>query len=85
MTIGGARAFIIIPLCSNELRILNPYRGCSIGAIPARFDSARMFLGYPVRFPELEVEERHRKSSARTVLLARFCLLSRIFAVFSRK
>ena len=53
--------------------------------IPAPFDSVQMFLSYPVHSPELEVEERHRKSSARTVLLARFCLFSRIFAVFSRK
>ena len=26
--------FFIIPLCSNELRILNPYRECSIHADP---------------------------------------------------
>ena len=26
--------FIIIPLCSNVLRLLNPYRGCSIHADP---------------------------------------------------
>ena len=25
---------LIIPLCLNELRILNPYRGCSIHADP---------------------------------------------------
>ena len=50
--------------------------------IPAPFDTGGMFLGYPVHSPELEVEERHRKSSTRTVLLARFCLF---FAVFSRK
>ena len=34
----------IIPLCSNELRILNPYRGCSIRAIPAPFDVTRCAL-----------------------------------------
>ena len=31
---------IIIPLCPNELRILNPYKGCSVSEIPASFDSA---------------------------------------------
>ena len=34
----------IITLCSNELRLLNPYRGCSIRAIPARFDVIRCAL-----------------------------------------
>ena len=28
------RGYFIIPLCPNELRILNPYRGCSIHADP---------------------------------------------------
>ena len=31
----------IIPLCSNKLRILHLYRGCSICAIPALFDVTR--------------------------------------------
>ena len=38
---------IIIPQCSYTLRILNPYRGCSIHAIAARFDMAGSILSSP--------------------------------------
>ena len=50
--------------------------------IPAPFDSAGIFLSYPVNSPVQEVYKRDRKSAVRTVLIANFRLFSRSFALF---
>ena len=45
---------LIIPLCPNELRLLNPYRGCSIHATPQASTGVTpnmMMLGQQTRLP----------------------------------
>ena len=52
--------------------------------IPAPFDSAGTFLGYPVRSPQAEVEkvpQKDRKSAARWSLVADFRVFSRYVCV----
>ena len=50
--------------------------------IPASFDSAGMFLGYPVRSPVQEIN-KCRKSATQTILLANFRIFSLYFRVNS--
>ena len=70
---------IIIPLCSNDLRLLNPYRGGSIRVIPALSDSAGTSPSLPGALSCAGDINKRRKSAARTVLIANFCLF---FAYF---
>ena len=65
----------IIPLCSNELRILDPCQWCSIREIPAPFDVIRYALLYR-RYAKPEIGER-------TVLIANFRVVLRYFRVNS--
>ena len=48
----------IIPLCSNKLRILNLYRGCSIRVIPALSDLVPSFPSLPDSLSSAGARER---------------------------
>ena len=71
---------IIIPLCSNELRLLNPYRGAVFSEIPARFDSAGTSPSLPGELSCAGDKNKRRKSAARWIMIANF----RVFWLYFR-
>ena len=74
----------IIPLCSNELRILNPYWGCSIREIPASFDSAGTSPSLPGALSCAEDSNERRKSAGgrfSSPVFPYFCVFSLYFRV----
>ena len=75
--------YFIIPLCPNELRILNSYRVCSICEIPASFDSAGTSPSLPGALSCAGDINKCRKSAVRTILIANFCYF-RVFWPYFR-